>query len=52
MYILQNYQNMTNEEVYNYLNEFLFLNEENQQLQDRIYAITIPNVEEILTIED
>ena len=52
MYILQNYQNMTDEEVYNYLNEFLFLNEENQQLQDRIYAITIPNVEEILTIED
>ena len=32
MYILQNYQNMTDEEVYNYLNEFLFLNEENQQL--------------------
>ena len=52
MYILQNYQNMTDEEVYNYLNEFLFLNEENQQLQDRIYAITIPNVEEILTIEE
>ncbi len=52
MYILQNYQNMTDEEVYNYLNEFLFLNEENQRLQDRIYAITVPNVEEILTIEE
>ncbi len=52
MYILQNYQNMTNEEVYNYLNEFLFLNEENQQLQNRVYATTVPNVEEILTIEE
>ncbi|MCD7799888.1 MAG: hypothetical protein LUG94_01585, partial [Ruminococcus sp.] len=52
MYILQNRDTLTSEDMYEYLHNFLFVDEEMMDLRYRMCQIDVPNPDELLTITD